>query len=980
MSRTLFNKLYRQLNPNQRLAVVTIEGPVFVLAGPGTGKTQVLTLRLANILLQTDTPADALLALTFTRSGVFSMRERLRQIIGPEAYRVGIYTFHGFCQRVIKDYPDEFSRLIGATPATLLDELKLWREVLARGRFKLLRPAGNPDHYLLSLRAEIGRLKRENLAPAELKKMLAGDRVELQSSVERYHQTGRYAGRPKRAYLERERRLEKNQELARAYGLYETALRESKLYDFGDMVMEVVRRLRQNSRLLAELQETYHYLLADEHQDANQSQNELLERLAAFHDSPNLFIVGDEKQAIFQFQGASLDNFNYFKRRWPQAHLIALEQNYRSTQSLLDAAWSLMSRSEQLSSAAHPRLLAQGKQPASLPLQIAAWPRPEDESSYLAEVIKRKLRDGVTAESVAVIYRNNRDRLPIIDAFERARVPYVVATEEDILNDPLVTRLLNLFRAVVSPERDENLAPLLFLDCLRTPVANVALLLHQARAANQPLWAALAASTDAVLQPLARRLADWQQGALEWPLEEAFERLLRDSGLLAQILARPDAQRQLPKLERLFQQAKNLRAAKPVFGLADFVSYLDLLRSQGLPIESSSLAPGRGVCLLTAHRSKGLEFDWVFIVGAHDGHWGGQRGRRAFFLPLRGREVEEKTVEDERRLFYVALTRARRGVTVSYPSRNERGDELLPSRFIEEIDPHLVQRLETAEWEKRSTRPLRRSWSRPRLMPRLPLNDRAYLRELFQRRGFSVTGLNNYLECPWRFFFQNLLRLPAARSPHLVYGEAVHAALHQFFERRRRDEAPSRRSLLTGFAQALSAGRLASGDEARWRERGTRALGGYYDAYRRTWRPPLYNELGIYGIELAPGLRLTGKIDKIETLASGEWRVVDYKTGRPKARSEVYRRQLLFYKLLLDRYFRSRPPIAELMLDFIEPTPAGRYRQEVLSPTAEQVEELVEMIKTTAAEILSLKFWSKRCKDEHCDFCRLRETMSSLDD
>ncbi len=984
MSRALFDKLYRQLNPEQKRAVDEIDGPVFVVAGPGTGKTQILTLRLANILLKTDTPPDALLALTFTRSGVFSMRERLRQIIGPEAYRVGVHTFHGFCRQVIGDYPDAFSRLVGASPATILDQIKILRTVLATGHFRFLRPTGNPDHYLRAILVEIERLKRETVGPLELRRLLGAEERAWRQTPDLYHRTGRYAGRIKKIHLTRQRALAKNSELARVYRAYEAALRAERLYDFGDMVMEVIKALRHNKTLLAELQESFHYFLADEHQDANQAQNELLELLSAFHASPNLFIVGDEKQAIYQFQGASLDNFERFKKKFPAARLIALRRNYRSSQPLLDAAWSLMKRSTQLSVTNHPRLLGA---PASQPgVEVYAWSRPELEPWFVATTVAEKLRVGkVKATEIAIIYRNNRDRWPLMGALNRVGVRYSVLAADDVLTEESLWPLLTLFRAVANPADDAVLAPALFLRFLRLPAAAVHQAILLARAKRETIFSALVHSRLLPIRRWAEQLTVWHRLARQAPVDKTFEALLRESGWLAEVLTRSTAARDLEKLRSLFRQAKNLTATKPTFNLLDFVSYLDLLTAQGVPMPNQPLAFGDGVRLLTAHRAKGLEFDWVFIVGANDAHWGGERARRDFHLPLRGQEVAESKVEDERRLFYVALTRARRGVVVSYARQNERGDDLLPSRFLSEIDSRLATNMPVAEWEDRYARLSERGadWLQPprprqalvhRGRPSL-LADRAYVRELFRLRGLSATGLNNYLQCPWRFFFQNLLRLPGVRSPNLLYGEAVHRALYRFFERQRRGEKTNRRFLLSSFTEHLRSLHLDLDEERRWRERGERALRGYYENYRRVWLPPRHNEFEVRGAELAPALRLVGKIDKIEELPNGAWRVVDYKTGAPKLRDEAYRRQLLFYCLLLQRRQRSNNKVSSALLDFIEPLPSGRYAQAIIEPRPEEIENLADTIRRAAKEILSLAFLGRRCSEPKCQFCRLRQAM-----
>ncbi len=342
MTNTKFKELYKKLNFRQREAVDAIEGPVMVIAGPGTGKTQILTLRIVNILRKTDIPPDAILALTFTEAGVSAMRKRLVSIIGSPAYRVGIFTFHSFCNDIIKRFPEEFPRIIGSTNVSDIDKIVIIKELIEKTTLKLLRPYGDTFYYLHPVRQKISELKRENISPKELELRIKNNELRFKKIPDIRHQKGVYKGKMKGKYETEKKNIEKNKELLKIYITYENMLAERKLYDYEDMILEVIRALEKKQDFCLRLQEEYQYVLADEHQDANNAQNKLLELLVSFHENPNLFIVGDEKQAIYRFQGASLENFLYFQKKYKGARVIILEDNYRSTQTILDAAHSVM--------------------------------------------------------------------------------------------------------------------------------------------------------------------------------------------------------------------------------------------------------------------------------------------------------------------------------------------------------------------------------------------------------------------------------------------------------------------------------------------------------------------------------------------------------------------------------------------------------------------------------------------------------------
>ena len=316
---------YKKLNKAQKEAVDSIEGPVMVIAGPGTGKTSILTLRIANILKKTDATPDSVLALTFTKSGAYSMRKKLADIIGSSAYKVGIFTFHSFCEDIIKNYPEEFPRIIGANSITDIDQIKILEKIIDDTKLEILKPYGDVYHYVRPIISEIDNYKKENVGPEDLENILKKQEKEFKGLDDLYHDKGKYKGEMKGKYKDLLKSIEKNKELQKIYTKYEKALEKERLYDYQDMILEVIKAMESNKDLLLTLQEKYQYVLADEHQDANNSQNKILELISGFHNDPNIFIVGDEKQAIFRFQGASLENFLYFKKLCLSREFICIE-------------------------------------------------------------------------------------------------------------------------------------------------------------------------------------------------------------------------------------------------------------------------------------------------------------------------------------------------------------------------------------------------------------------------------------------------------------------------------------------------------------------------------------------------------------------------------------------------------------------------------------------------------------------------------
>ena len=298
-----FETEYKRLNPNQKKAVDTVEGTVMVVAGPGTGKTQILSLRIANILKKTDTEPENILALTFTNAGVYSMRKRLAEIIGSEAYRVNIFTFHSFCEALVSEYGEEYQYISGAKLISPVEQLQIFEEIIEQGDFKLLRPWGDASYYVNYLPSAIGELKREAMTVDRLREVLRKEEKDFSQIEDLYHEKGRWAGQMKGDYKKLEKNINKNKELADVYEEYQKKLRENKLYDYDDVILETIKAMETSDEFLLSLQEKYQYILVDEHQDTNNSQNKILELMSDYFDRPNLFIVGDEKQAIYRFKG-----------------------------------------------------------------------------------------------------------------------------------------------------------------------------------------------------------------------------------------------------------------------------------------------------------------------------------------------------------------------------------------------------------------------------------------------------------------------------------------------------------------------------------------------------------------------------------------------------------------------------------------------------------------------------------------------------
>lgn len=985
-----FKEAYASLNAAQKEAVDSIEGPVMVVAGPGTGKTQVLTLRIANILLKTDTPPDGILALTFTESGAKAMRERLRQYVGPAAYQVPIFTFHGFAQSLIAQYPDAYERVIGGRPAGDLEKIAIIESILSDGDIKQLRPLGNPSYYVTHLLRIVSQLKQEYITPDSLA-IIVDQQEKSLGEIEQYHTKGAHKGKERSEYTKLEKTVAKNRELVYVYRCYETLLSEQNLYDFEDMIVETVCALEKNEDMLRDLQERYLYIHADEHQDVNGSQNRILDLLTSFHDTPNIFAVGDEKQAIYRFQGASLENFLYFTEQFAGTKVISLTDNYRSGQTILDAAHSLVAVEDgPLKDLRIPLVAKTGK---TAILERRNFSHQAVEDAWLVEAIQGVLRKGVPANEIAVIVRSNREVEVLATALRRGGVSVTASAEGDVLRHPVTQAVRSLIDAVIVDKSEQSLFEVLHGAYWNISVDDL-LRVFGARSYQQSLAGLL--GDEVVLRGLGvseperflkahRILQEARAREVHEAPHRVLEYVLQASGFLDHLLAH-DLFEGTRVLRRLYDEIEGMVLRDGVGSLREVSEALQTRQAYGLPLNAPYISTtAESVQVMTAHKSKGLEFDTVFVPHLVDSAWSGANKRRYFNIPLKhhsGVDAHE-IIEDERRLLYVAMTRAKSALHLSVSGSNAEGREFIPARLLEEVDNVYIEEINTAEVEKRFD--LTSSLSHP-LSPIVV--DAALLRHMLSERGLSATALNNFLRSPWTYFYRNVLRIPETQAVHMQYGTAIHNTLEYATKCHTNEgKLPPVSDIVGKLKQECNKLPLSTAEYTRLLEKGTEDLTVYLEHLKGTLPKQTKEEFSLKvmlptGIPEFPEVLLTGKLDRIDISEEGlAQRVVDYKTGKPKSRNAIegrtksedggYKRQLVFYALLLSLYDDERFQCREGVLSFVQPNTKGVIQEESFSITEEEISELKHQIINLVQAIISGDFLQDPCDDTVCEYCHL---------
>lgn len=1012
-----FGQVLAQLDAWQRRAVDQIEGPVAVIAGPGAGKTHILAARIGRILRDTDAKANNILCLTFTDAGVLALRSRLLQLIGPEAHRVHIFTFHSFCNSIIQDNLDLFGRR-DLEPVSELERIEITRRLLESlaPDHPLRQGHTDPHLYEQQLRELFRLMKSEDWKPEFVSMSIDAWLADLpQRSEYQYARSGKgfKKGDPKKALLQTaSERMARLRAAAQLYPAYESAMRAARRYDYDDMILWVLRAFETNETLLRNYQEQYLYFMVDEYQDTNGAQNEVLLQLARYWEEPNLFIVGDDDQSVYEFQGARLQNLTEFLESYRNSvELIVLPNNYRSSQRILDAAAGVIQHNQLRVVHQFPELRIEKKLVAANPAvaalsqlpDLVVYPNRLHEIIDIARQIETWRDEGVPLSEIAVIYARHRQAEALQALLERRGIPCQTKRKTNILKLPMLRHWLEWLRYIETELRDPGsgeyyLFRLLHFHFTELPAAEINRL-HLYLAAQSPAVPRRTALSDVALlqaagiretEPflrLSRSIDELMHSLANDTLPAFLERALNRSGLLAWILRQPDAVQLLEVMRTFFDFAELETLRRPQLSLMGLLSILDSFETNGVPIElQHNAVAGKGVQLVTAHSAKGLEFERVFVLDAVKEEWEPRKrsGGGRFALPdTLTRSAEEDALEARRRLFYVAMTRAKTWLQVSYSMAGNAGKPLQAAVFVDELLEHSGREARQQTLSAEQIAPgmaAMLSEAPPQIAEAPPLDIIAPLLEGF---AMSITALNRYLRCPLEFYYQHILRAPAPATARAAYGTAMHFAVQRFFERMLADREkvfPDLATLRHFFETEMRRlqGRFTPSQWEHYTNTGHSRLEALHR--QEDWRRhrDVKVEYTVRRTHLE-GVPMTGTIDKIEFYDQLLVSVVDYKTGKPDAAKLAppssknpygtpYWRQLAFYKLLYEHFDQSSRLVREGAITFLDPDAEGRFVTLRTSFDSHDMAMLKELIENTYARIMQQDFYTG-CGKSDCLWC-----------
>jgi len=950
------DRILDRLNDTQREAVTHDAGPLLIIAGAGTGKTTVITRRIAWLIAQKKARPEEILALTFTDKAAAEMEERVDTLV-PYGYAdVEIATFHAFGDRLLREHALELGLQPDFRVLNRAEQVIFLRDRLFQLPLERYRPLGDPTRHLQALITLISRCKDEDISPEEY--AAHADRLAALA----------HAAPEDEALRER---AAQQLELARTYAKYQELMGASGAIDFGDQIVHALRLLRSRPYVLGGLQRKYKYILVDEFQDTNWAQFEIVKLLGARHT--NVAAVGDDNQAIYRWRGAAVSNFRVFVRHFPRARVVILTENYRSHHRILDAAYRLiLNNPDRLEESDEGRRygvtkkLAAAREPGGPEPQHLHFETATQEADAVAQSIAERVADGVWRyDDVAILVRSNADADQFLRSLNLRAIPWTFSGNAGLYGRPEIRLLIAFLRAVAHPDDSVSVHYLASSDLYQVPIVDLTRCATYADRRHRWLFDVfrtvetireLRDEVDAEgLEAIRRLVADltrYMELAREMPTGELLYQFLVDSGWLARMskaaTARDEAEVQ--NVSKFFRRIQDASKALRYDNVREFVNHLDALIDAGEdPAVAEAEVETPAVRVLTVHKAKGLEFPVVFLVTLVQDKFP-LRGRRdALELPV---ELIKEPLpsgdfhkQEERRLFYVGMTRAKRELHLT-SARDYGGTRARKvSQFV----------LEALDLPKDAARPFAAKAIEEiqRFAPPAEAAE-ARLAPIPPEQELLVSHkqVDDYQTCPLKYRYVNVLRVPILRHHTVVYGATIHRVVEYYLLRRAAGNYTPLDDLLGVYNREWdNQGFLTWEHEEARQAAGRKALTRFWHEEEASGQKPTHVEKE-FGFTLGPD-RVRGRFDRVDEDLLGAT-IIDYKTGEVAKQKVADRRaaeslQLKLYALAWREMTGALPQRVELR--FLESNLVGRH-----APAEADLEEAIAAVKAAAAGIRARVF------------------------
>lgn len=982
-------KLLEGSNEAQKKAIIHDQGPLLIVAGAGTGKTSVLTKRLAYLVASGKAKADEILAVTFTDKAAAEMEERIDKLLPYGYVDLWVMTFHAFGERILRDnglaigLPDSFKML------SETDQWLLIRQNLDRFNLDYYKPLGNPTKFIHALLRHISRAKDELITPEQYLEYAQSAKLDKDKAGDADEST----------------RLS---EVAEAYHVYTRLLRENDSLDFGDLINEAVRLFKTRPQILEKYRRQFKYIIVDEFQDTNIAQFELLRLLAG--EAANITVVGDDDQSVYKFRGASVSNILQFKEYYPKAEQVVLTENYRSPQIILDTAYKFIQANnpnrleaklgDGLSKKLHANVADKG-----FVRHLHAETVSAEARGVAREILERLKSDKDTNLSqFAILSRSNDGALPFISALAAAEIPYIFYASRGLYQKPIIIDILSYLKLLDNYHESPAVYRLLVCPVVGLSHEDTVKLTH---GAGKKAWSLFEACRQAELFGVSedglvrvRRFLGFVEKhsslAKSADVRRVIFAFLEDTGYLKKLAAEDNELNRdtLSYINQFWRIIEEFVAAEtePLARL-----FLDRVRLQIEAGEEGKLAfdPDVGpeaVRIMTVHASKGLEFDYVFVVSLIDRRFpSSERSEQIELPPALIKEIlptGDEHLEEERRLFYVAMTRAKKGLYLTSAEDYGGTRKRKLSRFLEELGFGGAKAAESALPK-----------SAEALVPPAKIETKKDPAREQVPKSFSFTQLKAYESCPLQYKFAHVLKIPIKGKGQFSFGKTMHAALQKFYALVAERQGSAQTSLFDMVeakapqapnsevpAQGKTVGELVKEEELeklyeeswidewfedaetkkKYHEDGYRQLRAHYASVKDSTVRPLYLEKP-FNLKVGD-VTLRGAIDRVDQMLDGTVRIVDYKTGTPKTEDGIKfedKQQLLIYQIASLEVLGKKP--SSLVFAYLKDGSKVEFigNDKELDKIRDYVSKSVENIKTGD--------FAPTPSEHTCKFCDFRD-------
>lgn len=987
-------------NSKQQQAIDILNGQVMLLAGPGTGKTFTVIHRIEKMLADGVEPSS-ILCLTFSDAAASEMRQRLIKKMGVVASAVDIYTYHSFCNDLIKTYPDKFEMTSGVKLITDAEKISIMKECIDDANLEFFVPS-RADRYFFTKNfiSYVEKLKTqrvskdEYMACIDTNPMLMPRYKELESEIYEREQAGNTKNKTRYNELEKiKTNIEKAKELWTLFELYSAKMINKNLIDFSDMINLVLTSFEEDSQFLSEVSNKYKYFLVDEYQDTNDLQNQIIFNLLDGNDEKNIFVVGDDDQIIYGFQGAKSDNIENFLTKYPNTTVICLEENNRSTQTILDFSNLIVNQdknrlennlyfkekyniSKKLT-AKNPKIIVKDKK-----IKRIQFGEILQEFNYIVDDIKTLIEsdfapktdeDKIDYSQIAIISKKRAELQTFAELLKSKNIPFQIDEGKSIFAIRSTILIYFYIKAMNNYlTSSDKLFGLLLSEPFKIDQQDYNKILEEKR-----LWKKDESSDFITLM---RNLNGWKNPEKITKFLETFDYLqdyassnnlrntvveiINRTGLLTYFYkSGKNRSENLAGIRKIISESTDFQNSDSTKNLSDFVKYLDDCFENEIDINlDKDSVVQNAVQLMTYHGSKGREFEYVYLPNLISSNW--EDFRMPGEYKLITEDVPDKDAAQAKKdsellkLLFVGITRAKHTLTISFADSNN-GKAQQITKYLE---PTANYDFDSEQFECSAddlTTEFYRSVSSDVFD-----NQKAFKNEIEERVKsvvLSPSRLNDYLSCPRKFFYVKVLGIDVEEADWdgANFGTLIHSLLERAVKVAKESAYPTLEEILEKFRLGMDGMKFSSeAKKEKYFKQGQKLLINYYPYFSQIPISRITDiEFSFYGVDV-DGDFITGKIDRIEKNSDGTFELYDYKTGNyssekkiaPNEEKQNYFNQLCFYKYAYEKLTGNK--VSKVGIIYVE----NHEKSVDKYLTDDDMKYIETLIKDTYQNIKALKF------------------------